>query len=73
MARPESLQAFEVPKFRTSQSCSLSSNWFSECEDPFFDKPIVITEPAGASARLLRLGSKLYSNNTRRMLSKGLN
>ena len=41
------------PNFWTSQSCSLSSNWFFECENPLIDKPMVIKEPAVASAWLL--------------------
>ena len=58
--------------FWTSQSCSLSSNWFFECENPLIDKPMVIKEPAVASAWLLGLGSKLYPSNMLRMLSKDL-
>ena len=38
----------------------------------FIDKPIVITEPAVASIRLLGLGSKLYPSNMRCMLNKDL-
>ena len=53
------------PKFWTSQSCSLSSNWLCE-------HPLIITKPALASARLLGLGSKLYPSNMPRMLNKDL-
>ena len=51
MARPEACQAFEVPKFRTIQSCSLSSNWFSDCQHQFVVKPRIINEPAVPSAK----------------------
>ena len=57
------------PNFWTSQSRFPSSNWFFECEPQFIDKPIVITEPAIPSARLLGLGSKLYPGNIQRMLN----
>jgi len=36
---------------------------FFECEHPVIDKPMVITEPAVVSARLLGLGWKLYPSN----------
>ena len=36
------------------------------------DKPMVITEPAVASTRLLDLGSKLYPSNMQRILKKDL-
>ena len=41
--------------FWTSQSCSVSSNWFSKCKHLFIDKPMITTEPA----LLLNPGSKL--------------
>ena len=63
-------QAFEEAEAR--QSCSLSSYSFSECEHPFIDKPMAITEPAVQSARLLGLGSKLYLSDKQRMLNKDL-
>ena len=47
------------PNIWTSQSCFASSNWFSECEHPFFNK-LVITEPAVPSAWLLGLHSPLW-------------
>ena len=47
------------PNIWTSQSCFASSNWFSECEHPFFNK-LDITEPAVPSARLLGLHSPLW-------------
>ena len=46
--------------------------FFFECEHLFIDKPMVITEPAVASARLLGLGSKLYPSNIQGMLKKDL-
>ena len=39
------------PNFRTSQSCFLSSNWFSECEHPFIDKARFVSEPTLPSAQ----------------------
>ena len=36
------------------------------------DKPLIITEPAVLTARLLDLGSKLYPSNMQRMLNKDL-
>ena len=47
-----------------------SQTGFFECKDPFVDKPMSITEPPVASARLLGLGSKLYPSNILRMLNK---
>ena len=46
--------------FWTSQSCFLPSNWFTECEHLFTDKPTIITELAVLSARLLDLSSKFF-------------
>ena len=34
------------PNFWTRQSCFLSSTWFFQCEHPFIDKSMVITESA---------------------------
>ena len=34
---------------------------FFECEHPFIDKPVVITEPAEASAQLLQLGVRVQN------------
>ena len=48
------------PNFWTIQSFSLLSTVFSECEHPFIDKLMVITEPVELSTRLLGLGSTLY-------------
>ena len=42
------------------------SNFFFECEHPFIDKSLSITEPAVPSARLLGLGSKLYPSSMQR-------
>ena len=76
-APPESHQAFEFAKAQasgvwTSQSCSLSSNWFSWCEHRLLIKPMVITEPAVPSARLLGLGLKQYPRNEQRILNNDL-
>ena len=61
------------PIFWTSQTCFLSSNcFFFECEHPVIDIPMVITEPAVVSARLLGLGWKLYFGNMPRMLSEDI-
>ena len=60
------------PNFWTGQSRFLSSNCFFECEHPFIDKPMVVTEPAVASAWLIGLGSKLYPSNIPCMLDKYL-
>ena len=49
------------PNFRTG---------LFECERPFIDEPMVITEPAVPSARVVGLGSKLYPSNMQRMLTK---
>jgi len=46
--------------------------FFFECEHPFIDKPMVITEPAVPSTQLLGLGSKLYPSNMLCMLNKDL-
>ena len=48
------------------QTCSF------ECEHLFIDKPMVLTEPAKAKARLLGLGSKLHPSNMQCMLHKDL-
>ena len=59
------------PIFWTSQSCSLSSNWFfRKCQHPFIDKLMVICEPAVGSTRLLGLGLKLYSVATCRAYTR---
>ena len=52
------------PNFWTSQSCFLASNWF------FLDKPMIRTEPAVPTARLLGLDSKLYPSKMQHMLNK---
>ena len=46
--------------------------FFFECEHPFIDKSLSITEPAVPSARLLGLGTKLYPSSMQRMLNKDL-
>ena len=53
----------QIPNFLTSQSCFLLSNWFSEFERRFIDKPMVITEHAVKRTAMLGLGSELYPNN----------
>ena len=72
MRLPESRQTLEVSEARSS--CVLSSNWFSVCEHPFIDKPLVITETAvpSACARILGLGWKLYPDNIQCILTKDL-
>ena len=68
-------QAFEVTKAQTSGLVNLvlsRKTVFFECKHPFIDKPMAITEPAVASARLLGLGSKLHPRNMPRMLNKNL-
>ena len=75
-ALPESRQTFEVAAAQTSGLVILvflsSQTVFFEWENPFFDKPMIITEPAVASTRLLGLGSKLYPSNMSSMLNKDL-
>ena len=77
-ALPESRQTLEVATAQTSGLVNLvlsRQNGFFECEHPFIDKPIVITERAILSllsAQKLGLGSKLYPSNMQRMLSKDL-
>ena len=72
-APPGSCQTFEdtdrSPYFWTGQFCALSPNCFlfSECEHPFIDWSMVITEPNVTSTRPLGLGSKLYLSNMPRM------
>ena len=71
-APPESFQAFQVAAVRNSgpvnlddRSRILISRWskcFFECVDLCIDKPIVIIKPTVAIARLLSLGSKLYTS-----------
>ena len=58
--------------FWTSQSCFPRQTGFIECEHPFIDKPMVINEPAVASAWFLGLGPKLYLSNMPHMLNKDL-
>ena len=67
--------AFEVAASRTPGLVNLAfsrQTGFFECKHPFVDKPMVITEPAIASARLLSLGSKLYPTSILRMPNKEL-
>ena len=72
MRLPQSRQTLEVSEARSSRV--LSSNWFSVCEHPFIDKPLVITETAvpSACARILGLGWKLYPGNIQCILTKDL-
>ena len=61
------------PNFRTSQSCSLSSNWFFWVRaSVYWSKLLVITEPTVASRQLLGLGSKVhvYTSNTLQMFNR---
>ena len=74
-ALPESRQTFEVAAAQTSGLVILflsRQTVFFEWENPFIDKPMIITEPAVASTRLLGLGSKLYPSNMSSMLNKDL-
>ena len=65
-----SLWSHWSPNVWTDQSSvGFLSNWFSECEHPFIDKPLII-EPAVPSTRLLGLSSKLYPSNKQHMLNK---
>ena len=72
MRLPESRQTLEVNE--AWSSCFLSSNWFSVCEHPLIDKPLVISETAvpSACARILGLGWKLYPGNIQCMPTKDL-
>ena len=75
MALSESCQVFEVAAASTSGLVNLvfpRQTGFIECEHPFIDKPMVINEPAVASARFLSLGPKLYLSNMPRMLNTDL-
>lgn len=56
-------QIFEVAAAQTSGLVNLvlsRQTVFFECEHPFIDKPMVITEPAVTSSQLLGLGLKLF-------------
>lgn len=65
-APPESFQAFQVAAVRNSGPVNLVfarwSKCFFECVDLCIDKPIVIIKLTVAIARLLSLGSKLYTS-----------
>ena len=68
-------KTFEVTEAQTSGLVNLvlsRKTVFFECEHPFIDKPMAITEPAVASSRLLGLGSKLHPRNMPCMLNKNL-
>ena len=68
-------QTFEVTEAQSSGQVNLvlsRKTVFFKWEHPFTDKPMAITEPAVASARLLRLGSKVSPRNMPRMLNKNL-
>ena len=72
---PESRQTFEVVAAQTSGLVNLvfsRQTGFFGASFPFIVKPLVITEAAVVSARLLGLGSKLYGSNMPRMLNKDL-
>ena len=74
-ALPESHQTFGVAASRNPGLVNLvfsRQTGFFECKHPFVDKPMVITEPTVASARLLGLGSRLYPSSILRMLNKDL-
>ena len=68
-------QTFEFTEAQTSGLVNLAlsrKTGFFECEHPLIDKPMALTEPAVASARLLGLGSKLHPRIMPRMLNKNL-
>ena len=69
-------QTFEFTEAQTSGLVNLAlsrKTGFFECEHPLIDKPMALTEPAVASARLLGLGSQLYPGlKTPQMLNKTL-
>ena len=69
-------QTFEFAEAQTSGLVNLAlsrKTGFFECEHPLIDKPMALTEPAVASARLLGLGSKLYPRlKMPQMLNKNL-
>ena len=69
-------QTFEFTEAQTSGLVNLAlsrKTVFFECEHPLIDKPMALTEPAVASARLLGLGSQLYPGlKTPQMLNKNL-
>ena len=70
--RSKSCQTFGVAAAQTSGLVNLvfsRQTGFFESEHPFIDKPMVVSEPAVASAWLLGLGSKLYPSNMPRMLN----
>ena len=70
-ALSELCQTFEIAQLQLLDLSILFciwSNLFYECEHPFVDNPMVITEPAEPSARLLRLGSKRDPSNKRHLL-----
>ena len=46
-----SFEVAAVQRSLTSQPCFLLSNWFFECEHPFIDKPMIITEPTCGTFR----------------------
>ena len=57
-ALPKLRQAFEVAESQTFGLVNLVfflSNWYSQCEHLFIDKPMVITQPAVPSTWLLTL------------------
>ena len=68
-ALPEShwCQSFEIAATRTFGPVNLV---FSRQTGFFFAKPMIITEPAVPTARLLGLGSKLYPSNMQHMPNK---
>ena len=72
---PESRQTRKVAATQTSGPVNLvffGLTGLFECEHPFIDKPMVITEPAVACTGLLGLSSKLHPSDRSRMLNKDL-
>ena len=71
MELPFAFLSDEVAAAQTSGLVNLvfsRQTGFFECEHPFIDKPMVITEPAVPITRLFGLGSKLYPSNIPPML-----
>ena len=72
---PESRRAFDVAAAPTSELDNLvfsRQTGLLECEHPLIYKPMLISEPAVPSTRLLGLSSRPYPNSMSRMLNKAL-
>ena len=71
MRLPELHQAFEIAAAQTSGLANLFSV-IKECEHPFIDQQLVVTELAVPSAWQLGLHSTRYLSNKQPMLDKDL-